>query len=162
MVQHLRWLTFLGREEIEALEAEHAARPEARLAHRALARELTALVHGSDEAERQATLAERWFDFSRSLVEMSADELQALLPSVPHLRAPDGWAGGPIIDLAVGSTFVGSRGDFRRLVASGGAYVNGERVSDPFQTAPDPVHGQYWELRRGKERTLVTLEGETG
>jgi tyrosyl-tRNA synthetase len=156
--QHLRWLTFLGRDEIVRLEAEHAARPEARPAQRALARELTAMVHGPDETERQERLASIWFDFSRSLVELPDDELRALLPSVPHLEAPSGWDGGSVMDLAVGTGFVPSRGEFRRLVASGGAWLNGERVTDVFQPAPDPIHGQYWELRRGKERALITLD----
>ena len=160
VAEHLRWLTFLERGEIEALEAEQAARPEGRPAQRALARELTALVHGPDEAQRQEDLAAVWFDPSRSLLDLPPEHLERLLVSVPHLRAPQEWQGGPVIDLAVGSRFVTSRGEFRRLVAAGGAWVNGQRIADPFQTAPDPVHGQYWELRRGKERALVTLDGE--
>jgi len=58
VVQHLRWLTLMNAAEVAAIEAQHAASPEARPAQRALAFDLTARVHGGDEASRQVRVAE--------------------------------------------------------------------------------------------------------
>ena len=61
MGKQLRWLTLLGADEIDELEAEQAAHPERRPGQRAFAFDLTARVHGRDEAERQVRVAEAAF-----------------------------------------------------------------------------------------------------
>ena len=65
-VQHLKWLTLMTADEVASIAAEQEARPEARSAQRALAFDLTARVHGRDEAERQVTVASATFSDAKS------------------------------------------------------------------------------------------------
>ena len=60
-IDHLRWLTLLDRARIERIAADHASRPEERIAQRALAYDLTARIHGTTEADRQVAMAEAVF-----------------------------------------------------------------------------------------------------
>ncbi|MGH8940465.1 MAG: S4 domain-containing protein, partial [Actinomycetes bacterium] len=144
----------------EGLEKSAAERPAAREAQRALADELTALVHG--EAERDAAVAASQALFGRGdLVSLGENTLASALAELPWVelrRAEDGgWP--PVIELFADSGLSPSRSAARRAVAEGGAYVNNERVTD-VEARPvdaDLLHGRWLLLRRGK-RQLAAAE----
>jgi len=146
----LRVFTFLSRAEIEALEAEHAEKPYLRAAQRRLAAEVTTLVHGA-EATRRIEEASAALFSGGSLAEADPDVLMQAL-STAHPLVTDA-AGKSVTDLLVESGLVQSRGEARRAVAEGGAYVNNERVDDPDRvpTADDFLGGKVLVLRRGKK-----------
>jgi tyrosyl-tRNA synthetase len=152
----LRIFSFKSREEIEALEGETAARPEARAAQQALASELTALVHGAEAAAQAASASGALFGRGE-LRDLDAETLAAALAELPNARV-----GSPmpaLADLLVASGLAESRTAARRTVADGGAYLNNQRVSDP-ETVPsesDLLHGRWLVLRRGK-RSLAAVE----
>jgi tyrosyl-tRNA synthetase len=128
----LRYLTDLDREEIEAIEAEHAAAPERREAQKRLATELTRLVHGGQalDSARRATNVLFGGEISRiddaQLLEIFAD-----VPSreLPRARLMDG--GLAIVDALVGSGLAKGKGEARRSLVQGGVYLNNRRVEDP-------------------------------
>lgn len=155
---YLRVFSFRSHAEIEALEAACAERPEAREAQRALAREVTELVHGTDAAAAAAEASEALFGHG-DLESLDAATLEAAFADLP--RAAMGGADGlpPLLDLLVASGLSESRGAARRLLAEGGAYVNNRRVSDPawIPGRSELLAGRWLLLRRGK-RALAVAE----
>ncbi|WP_442788646.1 tyrosine--tRNA ligase [Dactylosporangium sp. NBC_01737] len=151
----LRRLTFLSREEIEALEKETADRPAARLGQRRLAEEVTRIVHGPHETEQVIAASQALFGRGE-LASLSASTLRAALSEAGLVRAA---AGTSVADLFIAAGLVSSRNEARRTVAEGGAYVNNERVSDAEEivAADRALAGGLLVLRKGK-RTFAGVE----
>jgi len=152
----LRFFSFLSQEEIEALEAATAQRPEGRAAQQALATELTALVHGEDAAKQAASASEALFGRGE-LKDLDAETLASALGELPHAEVGDPMPS--IVDLLVAAGLSDSRTAARRTVADGGAYLNNQRVTDP-EMAPaegELLHGRWLVLRRGK-RSLAAIK----
>jgi tyrosyl-tRNA synthetase len=156
---YLRYFSFKSREELEELEKETADRPQARAAQRALAEEITALVHGEEEA-RQAIAASQALFGRGSLAELSAETLRAAL-SEAGLTSVRGEL-PTVATLLQQAGLVKSGGDARRTIAEGGAYVNNERVTDGEAVVPvaDLLHGRFLVLRKGK-RNFAGVELES-
>jgi tyrosyl-tRNA synthetase len=145
----LRVFTFLPREEIEDLEAQTAERPWQRAGQRALADEVTTLVHGRDETESAKAAAAALFG-GGDLHAISPSTLTAALEEAGATRAPEGIG---IVDLLVSSGLARSRGEARRTIGEGGAYLNNVRVEDPdlVPATDDLLAGSWLVLRRGKK-----------
>jgi tyrosyl-tRNA synthetase len=145
----LKTLTFLPREEIEALEKETADRPAARLGQRRLAEELTRLVHGETETAQVMAASQALFGRG-SLDSLAPATLRAALAEAGLASAP---VTATVAELFQASGLVSSRNEARRTVAEGGAYVNNERVSDADATVPADrvLPGSLLVLRRGKK-----------
>jgi tyrosyl-tRNA synthetase len=154
----LRIFTFLTREEIEHLEAEMAEKPFLRAAQRALAHEVTTLVHGPEETERIKAASAALFG-GGDLRELSTPTLAAALREAGATKV-NGSDGLPnIVELMVEAGLAKSRGEARRTVSEGGAYLNNERVEDPefAPTKADLLGGSWLVLRRGK-KTIAGVE----
>ncbi len=143
-------LTLKPRDEIEAILAEQAADPGRRPGQRAFAHDLTARIHGVEEADRQVRVSAAAF---ASEPVTDPDVLEVLYHEVAG-HAWDGEGGDPL-SLAVASGLYPSRGEARRQIAQGGLSVNGVRVAAPDQALPDPVAGRYHVLRAGRKRLVV-------
>ncbi len=152
----LRTFSFRSHEEIEALEAAAASAPESRAAQRALAEELTGLVHGAHEA-RKAVAASGALFGGAELAELDAATVAAAVAELPHASLPASEPLPSVLDLLVDTGLATSRGDARRLVAEGGAYLNNRKLADPAArpAATDLLHGRWLILRRGKRRLAV-------
>jgi tyrosyl-tRNA synthetase len=162
VVNYLKVFSFRGREEIEELEKAVAERPAAREAQRALASELTALVHGA--AERDAVEAASRALFGRGeLEDLDERTLAASLAELPRVAVPrDRLVGAtppPVVELLADSGLFPSRSAARRGVAEGGVYLNNQRVTDEgfAPTEGDLLGGRWLVLRRGK-RNLAAVE----
>ncbi|MFD0261151.1 tyrosine--tRNA ligase [Kitasatospora indigofera] len=151
----LRIFSFRSKEEIEELERETAERPAARLAQRALAEELTSLVHGADQYERAVAASKALFG-QGDLADLEAPTLAAALAEVPKAEVTELL---PIVDLLVAVGLAPSRSAARRTVKEGGAYLNNTKVTDEeaAPAAADLLHGRWLVLRRGK-RNLAAVE----
>ncbi len=157
---YLRLFTFLPRAEIEALEEATRDQPAARAAQRALAREVTTLVHG-EAACASAEAASAALFGRASLEELDAATLEAAVAELPRATA----ARGDDLDLPrlmVAAGVAPSTGAARRAITEGGAYVNNRRVdgATPDATAVARerlLHGRWLVLRRGK-KTLGVVE----
>jgi tyrosyl-tRNA synthetase len=145
----LRIFTFLSREEIEDLEAQTAEKPFLRAGQKALADEVTTLVHGAAETEHAKAAAAALFG-SGDLRELSPAALEAALRDAGATKAA---AGTSYVDLMVDSGLVKSKSEARRAVNEGGAYLNNERVTDPdlVPGGTDLLAGRWLVLRRGKK-----------
>jgi tyrosyl-tRNA synthetase len=145
-------------EEVEALIAESIERPAARTAQRALAEELTLLVHGPEEL-RQAEAAGRALFGRDDLAALGADTLGAALHEAGSVTV-DGDV-PTVAQLMQLTGLVGSLSEARRTVKEGGAYLNNERVTDadavPAEDAWLP--GGWLVLRRGK-RSIAGVRRE--
>ncbi|WP_405110699.1 tyrosine--tRNA ligase [Micromonospora sp. NBC_01405] len=149
VVRYLRYFSFRPREEIEQLEKETAERPAARLAQRALAEELTTLVHGEREMAQAVAASQALFGRG-ALDELTPETLRAALTEagLVHLtELPD------VAGLLKESGLVSSMKEARRVIAEGGAYVNNNRITevDAGVSPADLLHGRYLVLRRGKK-----------
>lgn len=157
VLRYLRWFTFLSAGELAELEEATAARPHERAAQRALARELTTLVHGA-----AATGAVE--DASRALFgrgELDRLDEATLTAALRETTVTELGAGAPdgIVDLLVSTGLSASKGAARRTIGEGGVSVNNVRV-DREDWSPRPVdflHGRWLVLRRGK-RNIAGVE----
>ncbi|MFI6226944.1 tyrosine--tRNA ligase [Micromonospora echinospora] len=153
--RYLRYFSFRSRAEIEALERATAERPAAREAQRALAEELTTLVHGENETAQAVAASQALFGRG-SLGELAEGTLRAALTEaglVQLTELPD------VAGLLRESGLVTSMKEARRVIAEGGAYVNNERVTetDAVVGAEALLHGRFLVLRRGK-RSFAGVE----
>ncbi|MER7271564.1 tyrosine--tRNA ligase [Micromonospora carbonacea] len=149
VVRYLRYFSFRSRDEIEQLEKETAERPAARLAQRALAEELTTLVHGERETAQAVAASQALFGRG-SLDDLTPETLRAALTEAGLVgvdELPD------VAGLLRESGLVPSAKEARRVIAEGGAYVNNTRITevDARPTTEDLLHGRYLVLRRGKK-----------
>ncbi|GAA1775522.1 tyrosine--tRNA ligase [Streptomonospora arabica] len=152
VARYLRVFSFRSREEIEDLEHHTEERPAARAAQRALAEELTTLVHGEEEC-RKVIDASRALFGQGDLAALDARTLGAALAEVPHTTATGPVEDGPaVVDLLAETGLVPSKSGARRTIQEGGAYLNNTKVADvDARIGPDDLlHGRYLVLRRGK------------
>jgi tyrosyl-tRNA synthetase len=154
----LRAFTFLDRAEIEELEAVSAEKPFLRTGQKALAEHMTALVHGAAETGHVQAAAAALFG-GGTLRELDERTLAGALHEAGVTTLPTGQPMPTMVDLLVATGLSKSRGDARRTVDEGGAYLNNERVSDPAHVpAPaDLLAGRWLVLRRGK-KSLAGVE----
>jgi tyrosyl-tRNA synthetase len=150
---YLRLLTFVGREDVEALDAATAERPQARAAQRRFAAELVALVHGPEEVARVQAASAALFG-GGDLRELDEATLRAALAEAPSVRA--GGDRPLVVDLLAEGLGI-SRSEARRAVKEGGAYLNNARVEDEAAAVDgeDWLHGRFAVLRRGKRAVAV-------
>lgn len=150
----LRIFTFLDRDAIEALEHQTVAEPHLRAAQRALAVEVTTLVHGAEETEQAQSAALALFgrgeirDLSPRTLAAALREAGAIQVGEVDGRLPS------LVDLLVETGLAASRGEARRTIGEGGVYLNNHRVED-VEAVPeqaDLVAGSWLLLRRGKKK----------
>jgi tyrosyl-tRNA synthetase len=149
----LRMFSFRSHEEIVELEVEVAERPHQRAAQRALAQELTDLVHGESERVRVEAAAAALFG-TGEISALDAATLDAALAQAPHAEVtPEAWAQGISAAEALALTgLVAGKGAGRRTIAEGGASVNNVRVTDEnaMLTDTDLLAGGWIVVRRGR------------
>ncbi len=148
----LRAFTFLGRTEIEELEAQTADKPFLRAGQKALAEHVTTLVHGAEETERIKAASAALFG-TGELAELDPSTLGAALREAGAVQVKRAEGVPTVVDLLVEAGLSKSKGEARRTVAEGGAYLNNLRVEDPdlVPGEADLLGGSWLVLRRGKK-----------
>jgi tyrosyl-tRNA synthetase len=158
--EYLRKFTFLPRESIEALEAKHTANPGAREAHRALATEVTRLVHGQTALDAAIKASEILFgaEIGGTTEEIFRDVVGEV-PTTDLEKSKLDGTGVLLTELLVHGGLSPSKGQARKDIEGGGIYVNNVKSPDPARTltAADLLFGQYLLLRKGK-RTYAVLK----
>ena len=162
--KYLKIFTFLSKEEIKALVAEHEADPGARPMQRRLARELTVMVHS--EADYEAAVAASEILFSNkaadALHKLDERTLLDIFEGVPRFEIDRAEleAGIPLLDLlAVRSQVFPSKGEARKMVQQGGVSVNKEKVTDPAATVDSSalLGGKYIHIQKGKKNHYLLV-----
>lgn len=157
---YLRYFTFKGREEIEALETCMRERPDTRDAQRALARDVSRLVHGADQVARVERASSMLF--GEDIGSLPVEDVLSVFDDVPstELAAQELEGGGiALVDLVVRSQLATSKSDARRLVQAGGVYVNNRREADPASrlTIDRAIQGRLFVLRKGQKQNHLVL-----
>ncbi|MDQ0841930.1 MULTISPECIES: tyrosine--tRNA ligase [unclassified Streptomyces] len=157
--RYMRVLSFKSREELEELEKQTEERPQARAAQRALAEELTTLVHGADQCAAVINASRALFG-QGELADLDEATLRAALAELPHARVGELL---PVVDLFTEVGLAPSKSAARRTVKEGGAYVNNVKVTaeDAVVAGDDLLHGRWLVLRRGK-KNLAAVEVAAG
>ncbi|MFE9447429.1 tyrosine--tRNA ligase [Streptomyces sp. NPDC006739] len=152
---YMRFLSFKSPAELEELERQTEERPQARAAQRALAEELTTLVHGAGQTAAVIAASKALFG-QGELAELDDRTLAAALSELPHIQVAEP---APVVDLFAEVGLVASKSAARRTVKEGGAYVNNVKVAaeDSVPAKEDLLHGRWLVLRRGK-KNLAAVE----
>ncbi len=148
VIDYLKRLTFLSREEIEEIERQHTAEPEKRLAQKVLAREILQNLHGEGAYEEAVRISDQLF--AGNIREIPVHDLLAGLKNVPHFAT----SGGVLTEILVKSGICTSKREAREFITNGALSVNGEVVTDPaLAVGPEScIDGKYLVIRRGKKK----------
>jgi tyrosyl-tRNA synthetase len=151
VLQHLRWLTLMTADEVADIERAQEASPGARPAQKALAYDLTARIHGREEADRQVRVADAAFSGAPILDPEVLDVL---------FEAMDNFEFGAeeqldALSFAVASGLYTSRSEARRAIEQGGLTINDVRITAVDAPLPELVAGRYLVLRAGRKRLLI-------
>jgi tyrosyl-tRNA synthetase len=159
VVEYLKKFTLLSREEIDPLAAEHAKDPGMRSAHKALAREVTTLVHGKSACDDAIRASEIMFGGRlEGITETVFKDVVGEIPTKDFDSAKLDGVGTPVADLVVHAGLAPSKGQSRKDIEAGGIYLNNVRVTEVARavTTADLLFGKYLLLRKGK-RTYAVL-----
>jgi tyrosyl-tRNA synthetase len=158
VVRYLKYFTFLTGDEIAALETKHSENPGARMAHTALAKAVTELVHGANKTAEAVRASE--ILFGGDLAGVSESTFNEIVGEVPTKEIDknqlDG-AGKPLVEVLVHSGLCPSKGQARKDIEGGGVYLNNKREGN-FQrpvTSNDLLFGKHLLLRKGKRNYIV-------
>lgn len=163
--RYIKIFTLLGREEVEALIAEHSLDPGRRQLQRRLGEEVTVMVHGREEYEKALAATEILFGKAtkESLLKLDEKTLLAVFSGVPHFEVARAEAvGAKAVNLFAEKTqCFASKGEMRKLVQGGGVSLNKEKLSafDKTITEDDLLDGKYLLVQRGKKNYyLITVK----
>ena len=163
--RYIKIFTLLGREEVEALIAEHSLDPGRRQLQRRLGEEVTVMVHGREEYEKALAATEILFGKAtkESLLKLDEKTLLAVFSGVPHFEVARAEAvGAKAVNLFAEKTqCFASKGEMRKLVQGGGVSLNKEKLSafDKTITDEDLLDGKYLLVQRGKKNYyLITVK----
>lgn len=148
VIDYLKRLTFLSREEIETIEQQHNEAPEKRIAQKALAREVLTDLHGAGAYEEAVRISEQLF--AGNVKDIPLHDLLAGLKNVPHFTT----SGGLLTDVLVQSGICSSKREAREFLSNGALSINGEIVKDAAMeiTSENCIAGKYLVVRRGKKK----------
>ena len=152
VIDRLKVFTFLSKSEIEALAEQVKSAPHLREAQRALALEVTSLVH-SLEAANGAIQASKALFGQAELTDLSEQDLLSALSELPNAKAAKGAS---IAQLLVDTGLEASVSAGRRAIKEGGVYLNNEKVADEAAVFEQVLPGNFAVLRRGK-KTLAAI-----
>jgi tyrosyl-tRNA synthetase len=157
-IRYLKFFTFLSQDEIAALEKQHLENAGARMAHKALAKAVTDLVHGPAATAEAMRASDILFGGELAgISETTFNEIVGEVPTKEIAKADLDGAGKPLVELLVHGGLCQSKGQARKDIEGGGAYVNNVREAS-FQrtvTAKDLLFGKHLLLRKGKRNYVV-------
>ncbi|MDB6024056.1 MAG: tyrosyl-tRNA synthetase, partial [Verrucomicrobiales bacterium] len=158
VIRYLKYFTFLTREEIEALEKAHNENPGARVAHKALAKAVTDLIHGENATAEAVRASEILFGGNlEGISETTFNEIVGEVPTKEFALAKLEGAGTPLVEILADAALCPSKGQAKKDLEQGGINVNNIRESNPQRhiTTSDLLFGKYVLLRKGKKNYTV-------
>lgn len=153
VVKYLKYFTFLSHEEILELEKATEEVPEKRLAQKALAEDVTKLVHGEEALQQAIRISDALFN--GEIRELSATEIEQGFKDVPSYINNDETIG--LVDLLVNAKISPSKRQAREDIQNGAIYINGDRKTDLqyILSSEDKIEGKYTVIRRGKKKYFL-------
>ena len=149
VIDYLKKLTFLTREEIEAIEKEHLEKPELRLAQQTLAKEVITFLHGEEEYEHALKLSQ--ILFSGDVASLTGKEIEQVFKGVPKFEVGESEN---ILDFLVKCGILSSKREAREFITAGSITINGNKVTDMDMIVSKDlaIEGKYIVVRRGKKK----------
>ena len=148
VIDYLKKLTFLPREEIEDIAKKHEAAPESRVAHKKLAEEIITFLHGKEEFMHAQEISKKLF--SDSVNELSSEDIMASLKGVPKVEVK---INDNIVDFLVDESICSSKREARELIGAGAICINNRKISD-FDyviSASDTIGNKVMIVKKGKK-----------
>ncbi|MCR5715094.1 MAG: tyrosine--tRNA ligase [Bacteroidales bacterium] len=166
--KYIKIFTFLTREEIEELTQQQRENPGLRPLQKALAREITCMVHSPEAYESAVAAAQMLFGAgtAEQLAGMDEETFLSVFEGVPHYEVPASLTedGLPVIDLlSVHTAISPSKGESRRTIEGGGLYINKERIADIAAVVrkDDLIRGKYLLIQKGKKNySVITFKNQ--
>lgn len=152
IIDYLKKLTFLSKEEIEEIEVKHNECPEKRIAHQALAKEIITDLHGEEEYNKAVKMSEALF--SGNVKDLSAKDIDILFKDAEKKLLEKETN---LVDLLVEQSICSSKREAREFVTGGSISINGDKVTDlnKILSKEDSIEGKYIILRRGKKKYFL-------
>ncbi|MBL1229205.1 tyrosine--tRNA ligase [Enterococcus sp. BWB1-3] len=153
-VKFLKYFTFLSIEEIAEIEKEFTEAPEKRAAQKALAKEITTLVHGEEAYEQAVKISQALF--SGDIKGLNAEEIIQGFRDVPSYEVQQEDSMN-LVELLIAAGIEPSKRQAREDVQNGAIYINGERIQDVAAelTDSEKIEGQFTVVRRGKKKYFL-------
>jgi len=158
VIKMLKYFTFFTQEEIADLERQHTEKPEARIAHKALAKSVTDVIHGSQATAEAIRASEILFGGELTRIsEATFNDIVGEVPTKPIERSKLEGAGTPLVELLALSGLCPSKGQARKDLEGGGIYLNNTRETNPQRAVAsnDFLFGKHLLLRKGKRNYVV-------
>lgn len=154
IIEYLKKLTFLSREEIEELEKKHNANPHLREAHKALAKEVITDLHGKEEYEKAVKISEALF--SGKVKSLSKEEILMGFKDVPSFNVKFGTK---IIDILIDNNICQSKREAREFLNAGSISINDEKVKDEnlVITSDIAIDNELLVIKRGKKKNFIGI-----
>ena len=152
IIEYLKKLTFLTKEEIEELEIKHNENPHLREAHKALAREVITDLHGVEEFNSAVKISECLF--TGNIKELNSEEIESGFKGVPSFELK---IDETILNILVDNNIAVSRREAREFLTNGSISVNGEKINDEntIITKEMLLNDKYLVIRKGKKKYFV-------
>lgn len=161
----LKIFTFLSREEIESLSAQHKGNEHKRILQTRLAEEITRFVHSQEDLEFAIRASQILFsnDTRDILQSLSEKQLLQILEGVPQFTvSKEQFASQDLVSLLTLGKVFKSKGEARKMIAAGGVMLNKEKVeSEAYK--PDPpllLNGKYLLIQKGKKNYYLLIVAE--
>ena len=147
VIDYLKFLTFLSKEEIEELERKHNEAPHLREAHNALAKEVITFLHGEAAYEEALKISKALF--SGNIKELTANQIEMGFGDLPSTENGNNTLVDTLIELKLAS----SRREAREFIRNGAVSLNGDKVTDEALVLSSDlaIEGKFIVLRRGKK-----------
>ena len=149
VIDYLKIFTFLTKEEIEDIEKKHLEKPEERLAHKTLAKEIITFIHGEEEYNKAIKISEALF--SGDVKSLKLDEILIGFKDIPSFEINDDLS---LIDMLVNNGVCSSKREAREFIGSGAITINGDKMNDENMiiTKDLAIEGKVLVIRRGKKK----------
>ena len=154
VIDYLKKLTFLSKEEIENIEEKQKEHPEERVAQNALAREVIIFLHGEDEYNKALKISRDLF--SGNIKDLTIDEIRDGFKDVPSFSITGDFA---LIDLLVNNKIASSKREAREFINAGSITINGEKVTDESAIIDKnyAIENEVVVIRRGKKKYYLGI-----
>ena len=154
IIEYLKKLTFLSKEEIEKIEKEHLENPHLRTAHKALARCVITDLHGKEEYEKALKISEALF--SGKVKSLSKEEILMGFKDVPSFEVKQGTK---LIDMLISNNICSSKREAREFLNAGSISINDEKVKDEEMIIDDSIaiDGEILVIKRGKKKNYIGI-----
>lgn len=154
VIDYLKKLTFLSKEEIEEIEKKHIEKPEERLAQKALAHEVITFLHGEEEFNKAVKISEALF--SGNIKELKLDEIEQAFKDIPSFDIEEEIN---LVDFLVNNGIASSKREAREFINAGSISINGDKIQDEniIISKDMAIEGKAIVVRRGKKKYYMGL-----